>query len=155
MDLEAVLKTYFQGVTAEILFSGQKNGDVRNLIEQALTETQSLVLAGTPTREMCAGLYPVVLVEYPAAFDRDRPSQELAMEILTSDLGAHAFQTYFLNELGRLVLLRRILYRNILRRATAFYIGGKLGHVSSCKNGESLYSLIIAKTPIPRRIAAA
>ncbi len=155
MDLESALETYFKNLTAEMAFSGQREGDMRGLIEGILTDSGSMITPGTPTLKECGGFYPVALIEYAVPFDRDQESQNLAMEILTKEQGAHLFQIYFLSETGRSTLVQRVLMRNRQRVATRFHIQGKTGFVSSCRAGEYLYSLIISKMPIPRNIAAA
>jgi hypothetical protein len=101
-------------------------------------------------------MYPVALIEFADAFDRDRESEELAKSLFDGELGAHAYQIYLLNRSGQQALVRALNTLNRGRRATPFYMSKtKQGYVSNCHAGECLYSLIIAQAPLPKTIAAA
>lgn len=156
MDLETVLGVYFSPVPTQTIFSGQRDGAIRLMIERILTSSGSPLIVETRPLNVLAGLYPVALVEFMDAFDRDRESDELAKTLFEGTLGAHAYQIYLLNKQGQQALVRGLNVLNRGRRATPFFMSqAKQGYVSNCHAGECLYSLIIASSPLPKTIAAA
>ncbi len=156
MDLESVLGVYFTGVSTNAVFSGQRDGAIRLMVERILTSSKSPLVAEERPTAAVAGMYPVALVEFAAPFDTDHESHDLARILLAGELGAHAFQIYFMNRTGQQALVKALNVLNRQRRATRMYFGpSRQGHVSNCFAGECLYSLIIASSPLPKTIAAA
>lgn len=156
MDLETVLGVYFSPVPTQTIFSGQRDGAMRLMIEKILASSGSPLVVESRPLSALAGLYPVALVEFAEAFDRDRDSNLLAKSLFEGRLGAHAYQIYFLNKLGEQELVRGLNRQTIGRQPTPFFMSkAKQGVVFSCQAGECLYSLIIASAPLPKTIAAA
>ncbi|MCC7523073.1 hypothetical protein IT407_04750 [Candidatus Uhrbacteria bacterium] len=156
MDLETALGMYFSQLPTQTIFSGQRDGAMRLMIERILTASGSPILVESRPLSQVAGMYPVALVEFMDAFDTDRESHELAKSLFDGELGAHAYQIYLLNRSGQQALVRGLNILNRGRRATPFFMSkSKHGFVSNCHAGERLYSLIIAQAPLPKTIAAA
>lgn len=156
MDLETVLGVYFSPVPTQTIFSGQRDGAIRLMIERILTSSGSPLVADTRPLSELGGMYPVALVEFADAFDGDRESAELAKSLFAGEQGAHAYQIYLLNKQGQQSLVRGLNVLNRGRQATPFFMSKtRHGYVSNCHAGEYLYSLIIALAPLPKTIAAA
>lgn len=159
MDLATVLGTYFRPVQTYMVFSGQRDGAIRKMIERVLENSRSPLVADAQSLAECAGMYPVALIEFATPFDADCESGDLASSLISSherDFGAHAFQMYFLNHAGQVSLMQALTMLNRRRQATPALIGdGHQIQVSNCFAGEYLYELIIARQPLPKVIAAA